>query len=89
VELVLFLGIIVLMEVATQRLSITKLLITGLLSLLGKDLCYHMLLQAFSSLEKFILSQDKCFKNIKSWAVFMLNPVCRQSEILNSKLVFA
>jgi hypothetical protein len=38
VELVLFLGILVLMELATQRLSLTKLLITGLLSLLGRGL---------------------------------------------------
>jgi hypothetical protein len=36
VELALFLGILVLMELATQRLSLTKLLITGLLSLLGR-----------------------------------------------------
>jgi hypothetical protein len=36
VELVLFLGILVLMELATQRLSLTKLLITGLISLLGR-----------------------------------------------------
>jgi hypothetical protein len=36
VELVLFLGILVLMELATQRLSLAKLLTTGLLSLLGR-----------------------------------------------------
>ena len=36
VELVLFLGIIVLMEVASHRLSLTRLLTTGLLSLLGR-----------------------------------------------------
>ena len=36
VELVLFLGMIVLMEVASHRLSLTRLLTTGLLSLLGR-----------------------------------------------------
>jgi hypothetical protein len=53
VELVLFLGILVLMELATQRLSLTKLLITGLLSLLGRGL-YSNLSHGFSAFHNYV-----------------------------------
>jgi hypothetical protein len=39
VELALFLGIIVLMELVAKRLSFTKLIVTGLLSLSGRKEC--------------------------------------------------
>ncbi len=55
VELVLFLGILVLMELATQRLSLTKLLITGLLSLLGRGPVYKPFPRVFCILQLCVL----------------------------------